>query len=89
MRTVGGLQPDAAVAAQEWKRTVIEHLLTAAQVAGILRVSRSWVVDHATGRRRPYLKSIKMGKCRRFLPHDVEDFIRQCQTLGVQKTSAA
>jgi hypothetical protein len=89
VRTVGGLHRDDALAAQEWNGTVIEHLLTVAQVAGILRVSRSWVIDHATGRRRPYLKSIKMGKCRRFLPHDVEEFIRQCQTLGVQKTSAA
>jgi len=44
-------------------------------------VSPAWVVDHASGRRRPYLPSVKLGKAVRFRREDVEQFIEDCLRL--------
>jgi excisionase family DNA binding protein len=54
-----------------------ERLLTPKEVAELLAVSAAWVLDHST-RRRPLLKSVKLGKAVRFRREDVEDFIREC-----------
>jgi len=62
---------------------VVEHLLTS-KVSQRLGVSCSWVNDHANGRRRPYLPSVKLGKCRRFEPSSVARFIEECRRLGQQ-----
>jgi len=53
-------------------------LLTVAEVASILRVSQGWIRDHASGRRRPVLPSVKLGKCLRFRREDVQNFIEEC-----------
>ena len=56
-------------------------LLTAADVARWLQVSRAWVSQHACGKRRPIIPSVKMGKTRRFRQEDVERWLRE---MGVQ-----
>jgi hypothetical protein len=63
---------------------LVGHLLTGKEVSQRLGVSCSWVNDHANGRRRPYLPSIKLGKCRRFEPSAVARFIEECRRLGRQ-----
>jgi predicted DNA-binding transcriptional regulator AlpA len=50
-------------------------LLTAAQVAAWFHVSRGWVFDHASGRRRPKLPSIKLGKALRFREEEVNRWL--------------
>src|SRR6478672_10919154 len=45
---------------------MMSRLLTASEVARWLNVSRGWVFDHASGRRKPLLPSIKLGKAIRF-----------------------
>jgi hypothetical protein len=39
-----------------------DDTLTVDEVALLLRKTRSWVVEHAARRRRPYLPAEKMGK---------------------------
>lgn len=46
---------------QEIQRTAVVTILTAREVAELLRVSESWVRDHAT-RRQPRLPIVKLGK---------------------------
>jgi excisionase family DNA binding protein len=53
-----------------------EPLLTVQEVADWLRVEPSWVRAHANGNRRPILPSIKIGKFRRFIKSDVNEFLR-------------
>ena len=55
-----------------------EKLLNPRQVAEWLDVSSAWVLDHASGRRRPSLPSVKLGKVVRFRHGDVEQFIQDC-----------
>jgi excisionase family DNA binding protein len=55
-----------------------ERLLTPKAVAEWLEVSVSWVLDHASGRRRPCLPSVKLGKAVRLRREDVEQFIADC-----------
>jgi len=57
---------------------VPESLLTPKAVGEWLGVSVSWVLDHASGRRRPHLPSVKLGKAVRFRREDVEKFIQEC-----------
>jgi excisionase family DNA binding protein len=52
-----------------------EKLLTVADVAAWLQVSAKWVRAHAAGERRPVLKSLKIGKERRFRREDVEEYL--------------
>jgi integrase len=54
-----------------------ERLLNPKEVADILSVPVAWVYDHSTGRRRPRLRAIKLGKVRRFLPEHVEEFMKR------------
>jgi excisionase family DNA binding protein len=58
-----------------------ERLLTPKSVAEWLDVSASWVLDHASGRRRPHLPSVKLGKAVRFRREDVEKFISECSRM--------
>jgi len=57
-------------------------LLTTAEVARKLKVSRAWVSQHACGRRRPVLPSIKISeKLRRFDEAVIEAWLKK---LGVE-----
>ena len=56
-----------------------ERLLGVVEVADWLCVSPSWVRDHASGRRRPKLPSVKLGKSLRFRASEVEEFITACR----------
>ena len=57
----------------------LETLLTAHEVAKILKVSYGWVKDHA-GRKQPHLRCVRVGDLLRFRPRDVKEFIEQwCQ----------
>jgi len=55
-----------------------EKLLSPKAVSEWLCVSETWVLDHASGRRRPNLPSVKLGKAVRFRREDVETFIKEC-----------
>ena len=66
----------------------IRQLIKAAEVARKLGVSISWVVHHASGKRKPYLPAVKMGPGRsplRFDPSDVEKFIDDCRRIAGQR----
>ena len=58
------------------------ELLTVADICRKLGVSRAWVIEHSSGRRRPVLPSIKLGKVRRFDPLDLSSFIDDCRRIG-------
>jgi predicted DNA-binding transcriptional regulator AlpA len=63
----------------------VRQLIKAKDVALKLGVSSSWVIQHASGKRQPYLPAVKMGPGRsplRFDPRDVEKFIDQCRDLA-------
>ena len=66
----------------------IRQLVRARDVAKKLGVSISWVIQHASGKRKPYLPAVKMGPGRsplRFDPNDVEKFIDDCRYLAGQQ----
>jgi predicted DNA-binding transcriptional regulator AlpA len=70
----------------------IRQLVKARDVAKKLGVSISWVIQHASGRRKPYLPAVKMGPGRsplRFDPSDVEQFIDECRRIGGQRAGYA
>lgn len=70
----------------------IRQLVRARDVATKLGVSISWVVQHASGKRKPYLPAVKMGPGRsplRFDPNDVEKFIDECRRIGGQRAGYA
>ena len=65
--------------------STVRQLIKAKDVALKLGVSVSWVIQHASGKRQPYLPAVKMGPGRsplRFDPRDVEKFIDQCRDLA-------
>lgn len=69
----------------------IRQLVKAKDVAKKLGVSVSWVIQHASGKRKPYLPAVKMGPGRsplRFDPTDVEKFIEDCRYLAGQRARA-
>lgn len=51
------------------------QLMTAGEVAKMLKVSESWVRQHANGHREPHLPCIKMGAVLRFNPREIEAFV--------------
>jgi excisionase family DNA binding protein len=53
-----------------------ERLLTIADVAAWLGVSKGWVYDHST-RKRPLLPCIRLGELTRFRREDIEKFIAE------------
>jgi hypothetical protein len=70
----------------------IRQLVRAKDVAKKLGVSISWVIQHASGKRKPYLPAVKMGPGRsplRFDPLDVERFIDECRRIAVQRAGFA
>lgn len=70
----------------------IRQLVRASDVAKKLGVSVSWVIQHASGKRRPYLPAVKMGPGRsplRFDPTDVEKFIDDCRRIAGQRAGFA
>lgn len=58
------------------------RFLTVAEVARWLAVSPSWVRDHATGRRRPALPSIKLGKSLRFDARTITEWLDALRRNG-------
>lgn len=69
----------------------IRQLVKAQDVAKKLGVSVSWVIQHASGKRKPYLPAVKMGPGRsplRFDPIDVEKFIEDCRYTAGQRARA-
>jgi hypothetical protein len=70
----------------------IRQLVQARDVAKKLGVSISWVIQHASGKRKPYLPAVKMGPGRsplRFDPNDVEKFIDECRRVAGQRAGYA
>lgn len=68
------------------------QLIEAKDVALKLGVSVSWVIQHAYGKRQPYLRAIKMGPGRaplRFDPSDIEKFIDECRGMAESFASRA
>lgn len=66
----------------------IRQLVKARDVASKLGVSISWVIQHASGKRKPFLPAVKMGPGRsplRFDPSDVERFIDDCRCVASQQ----
>ena len=63
-----------------------EQLLGATEVALWLGVSRAWVFEHANGRRRPYLPSVKLGRSVKFKPSAIEAFIVECERYSRECT---
>lgn len=47
------------------------RLLTVAEVAQWLNVSPGWIRDHATGRRRPVMPCVRIGRVLRFDPNAI------------------
>ncbi len=62
--------------------TARKPLLTVREVSVWLNVSEGWVRDHASGRRRPILPSVKLGKSRRFREEAVDALIRDLSKDG-------
>lgn len=67
----------------------IPKIFTAVQVADWLQVSKGFVLDHASGRRRPFLKSIKMGRAIRFREQDVLEYIDRCAQIEQGRRKSA
>ena len=68
----------------------IRQLIKARDVAKKLGVSVSWVIQHASGKRKPYLPSVKMGSGRsplRFDPSDIEKSIDNCRYIAGQRVN--
>ncbi|MFZ1083450.1 MAG: helix-turn-helix domain-containing protein [Terracidiphilus sp.] len=56
-----------------------EQLMTAIEVAGVLRTSERYVRDHTT-RRFPKIRAVCLGKLIRYRRSDVDEFIVQLST---------
>ncbi len=85
MQRVNGIEQANILPAAVAELKPIRQLIKAADVARKLGVSISWVIQHASGKRKPYLPAVKMGPGRsplRFDPADVEKFIDECRHLA-------
>ena len=60
----------------------LDPLLTVEQVARMLGVSEAWVRQHSNGMRRPYIPSVKLGKCVRFRLESVLEFIKSMERVA-------
>jgi hypothetical protein len=92
MQRVNGIEQAKILPVGIAEVTPIRQLIKAADVARRLGVSISWVVQHASGKRKPYLPAVKMGPGRsplRFDPADVEKFIDECRSLAGQRAEYA
>src|SRR5215471_11502856 len=84
---VNGVDFHASAGSAAVELRPIRQLVRARDVAKKLGVSISWVIQHASGKRKPYLPAVKMGPGRsplRFDPNDVEKFIDDCRYLAGQ-----
>jgi excisionase family DNA binding protein len=57
------------------------RLLTIADVAAWLGVSKGWVYDHTT-RKQPLLPCVRLGEMTRFRAEDIEKFIEEHMNSG-------
>jgi Helix-turn-helix domain len=92
MQHVNGIEQAKILPAAIAEVRPIRQLIKAADVARKLGVSISWVVQHASGKRKPYLPAVKMGPGRsplRFDPSDVEKFIDECRRIAGQRAGFA
>ena len=92
MQHVNGIEQAKILPAVIVEVKPIQQLIKAADVARKLGVSISWVVQHASGKRKPYLPAVKMGPGRgplRFDPSDVEKFIDECRRIAGQRAGFA
>ena len=92
MQHVNGIEQAKILPAVIAEVKPIRQLIKAADVARKLGVSVSWVVQHASGKRKPYLPAVKMGPGRsplRFDPSDVEKFIDECRRIAGQRAGFA
>ncbi|MBV9508557.1 MAG: helix-turn-helix domain-containing protein [Acidobacteriia bacterium] len=60
----------------------VTRLLTVSEISRWLAVSPSWIRDHASGRRRPPLPCIKLGKSLRFDSKAVNGWLNLLRTSG-------
>jgi predicted DNA-binding transcriptional regulator AlpA len=63
----------------EEHKQAMPSLLTAREVARQLGVSIAWVLQHASGARKPQVPSMKMGGAVRFRQEDIDGFIERCR----------
>ena len=92
MQHVNGIEQAKILPAVIAEVKPIRQLIKAADVARKLGVSISWVVQRASGKRKPYLPAVKMGPGRsplRFDPSDVEKFIDDCRRIAGQRAGFA
>jgi len=92
MQRVNGIEQTKVLPVAIAEVPPIRQLIKAADVARKLGVSISWVVQHASGKRKPYLPAVKMGPGRsplRFDPSDVEKFIDDCRRIAGQRAGFA
>jgi hypothetical protein len=92
MQHLNGTDQESLLPAVTIDSRPIRQLVRARDVAKKLGVSVSWVIQHASGRRRPYLPAVKMGQGRsplRFDPNDVEKFIDDCRRIAGQRAGFA
>ena len=92
MQHVNGIEQAKILPAVIAEVKPIRQLIKAADVARKLGVSISWVVQHASGKRKPYLPAVKIGPGRsplRFDPSDVEKFIDECRRIAGQRAGFA
>lgn len=52
-----------------------EHLLDTEDLMQWLGVSRGWVLDHASGRRRPQIPHVKIGRLIRFNATEIQAWL--------------
>ena len=86
MQYLNGSDVGTRLPAVPTKSQPITQVVKARDVAKKLGVSISWVIQHASGKRKPYLPAVKMGPGRsplRFDPNDVEKFIDNCRYIEV------
>ena len=53
----------------------LDGLLTVEELAGLLKVPKSWIYEHTRKRGSERLPHIKLGKYLRFFEHEVRDFL--------------
>lgn len=89
---MNGTDPGTYLSAVAIDNRPIRQLVKSRDVAKKLGVSISWVIQHASGKRKPYLPAVKMGPGRsplRFDPNDVEKFIDECRRIAGQRAGYA
>ena len=92
MQRLNGIDQELLLPVMTVETRPIRQLVKARDVAVKLGVSISWVIQHASGKRKPYLPAVKMGPGRsplRFDPNDVERFIEECRRLAGQRAGYA